>query len=159
MKRDKRIRMGVLKRIEAHEYPQLAFQESYVDADGNDCVSTSGWTDEETYNIKLLIKDGLVAREWLSNAPWLEGGQSVSYVSLTSAGHDYLDSRNWFLRATRKLKSNVPTAVGSAFVAFIAFVWVLLSQVIAPESYCPLLPSTVAEWFAPCASMASEVRP
>ncbi|MCK8483328.1 hypothetical protein MUY21_04695 [Aliiroseovarius sp. S2029] len=37
--------------------------------------------------------------------------------------------------------------------AILAFIWIVLSQVLAPQSYCPKLPIVVSDWLAPCANL------
>jgi hypothetical protein len=43
--------------------------------------------------------------------------------------------------------------LGSSVVAITGFIWIMLSQVVAPSAYCPQLPEALKTWLAPCVSL------
>jgi hypothetical protein len=43
--------------------------------------------------------------------------------------------------------------------AIVAFAWLMLSQVLAPEKYCEAIPTLAADWLAKCAALQMESKP
>ncbi len=84
---------------------------------GFEDATTPDWDSNQAYNIRLLIRDGYLRSDKVSDAPWLGNGNddafpyAETYIGLTSAGHDLLDERTVWLRAWNNVKRNWATVL------------------------------------------------
>ncbi|MEX5727754.1 hypothetical protein Ga0609869_001107 [Rhodovulum iodosum] len=130
MKSLARRRLDILKKIEADEY-YLKFEEySTHPVGGCEEVTTPDWTDEESYEIKQLVRRGyLEISATKGDEPWLGGAPDApykeTYVFLTPAGHDFLQSRKPVFRALNFAKTGVGALLLSVlFPALVAWITV-----------------------------------
>ncbi|WP_373355160.1 hypothetical protein [Pseudoroseicyclus sp. CXY001] len=123
MKRDKNLQIEILKKLEASEDQSLRFEVYAKNFGGYDDAETPDWSREEAYNARLLIRDGFVRTEKVTDAPWFGPGPEDTYAEtyafLTSAGHDRIENANWLKAAWSNIWSNIPTFLASVITALI----------------------------------------
>ena len=121
MKRDKCLQRSILKRIEDAQSPYVLFTQFTDNAIGDEQEDVSGWSEEEAYNIRLLLKEGLLALDKITDAPWFgpapDDVYAETYVTLTPQGHDVLDAPNWWMRAYKNVVANLATLVTTLILA------------------------------------------
>ncbi|WP_156790701.1 hypothetical protein [Rhodobacter ferrooxidans] len=117
MKSLDRRRMSILRKVEEADN-DVKFQEFSVHSVGGfEVIEIPGWTREEGYEIEQLLQRGFLAKsETNGDEPWLnEPGpdsiHKVTYVSLTPAGHDFLENSNWLRYGWLNIKRNWPTVI------------------------------------------------
>ena len=128
MKRSRKIQLNVLKKLEVATDASLRFEQFAKNYGGYEDATTPDWSVEQAYNIRLMIRDGLVRLAKVDDAPWFgpapDDPYAETYISLTSAGHDRLEASNWLIAAYRNVKSNMAT-VAAAVVLAVASQWAL----------------------------------
>ena len=122
VKRDFAIQKNVLAKIERHDLALIEYQSFWHDVGGDEETRNIDWSNEEAYNIDLLVADGKLSIERVTQAAWLGDGDSdpyaMTYLKLNTSGHDLLDSPSWWQRAYR----NVITNFATLFVAVLSAV-------------------------------------
>ena len=118
MKRDRSIRKTILKRLDESEYRLVFRKYKTHELGGFEVYDHPEWTDEEAYNIDLMIEEGLVVQDFTKgDEPWLdsyEGGvYKESYVRLSSLGHDARDRINWIYAFYINVRENIPVVITS----------------------------------------------
>ncbi|WP_126974824.1 hypothetical protein [Frigidibacter oleivorans] len=130
MKRDKTLQLSILRQIEADSNPMTRFERFSRNYGGYDDTNTPDWSDEQAYNIRLLIRDGYLRSDRVSDAPWLGTGSNdedpyaETYIGLTSAGHDLLDESSVLLRAWNNVKRNWATVFVGLIISILTSVLV-----------------------------------
>ncbi|WP_139194230.1 hypothetical protein [Roseovarius nanhaiticus] len=114
----------ILQRIEDHKYEWISFQTFWRGSHGFTIEETPDWTDNEAFNIRILIEDGLLQIEDDKDGPWLGDGfadpYAANHIRITGDGHRWLESRSWFRRIGLNIASNVPTIFVSVVIALIS---------------------------------------
>lgn len=91
-------------------------------------VEYSGWTPEEAHHVELLILEGFLAKEHVTDVPWLGHGEgetyAETYIYLTPAGYDWFENRGLFKAFLNNVRKNTPTVVVSVIIA-LASAWLL----------------------------------
>jgi len=100
------------------------FEKFFRNYGGDEESNAPDWTYDECYNINLMIMDGLVRSEKVIDAPWLQGPApddsfAETYISITTAGHNYIEASNWIFRAWKNIQSNIPTIIASVGTAIL----------------------------------------
>lgn len=130
MRRDKSLQKKIVRRIEAYEHPCFPFEHFSRNEHGYNYDHTPDWSDEEAYNIRLMIASGLLSKEVVTDGPWLDsprepdGLHAQSYLHLTSHGHDFAEEPNFITKEFRKLISNALSIV-VAVVTSLAIAWAM----------------------------------
>ena len=123
-----------MRKIESADSASILFEQFSKNWGGYDDATTPDWSNEEAYNISLLIKDGFLLLSRVNDAPWLgpapDDAYAETYISLTTAGHDWLERQNWFGRAIKNISSNVASIIAAVTLALITQ-WVL--QLFGPK--------------------------
>ncbi|MBI1220582.1 MAG: hypothetical protein GC186_18780 [Rhodobacteraceae bacterium] len=128
MKRDKRLQLAVSRKLEAADTQALLFEEFYENPNsGCEEIRVENWTKEERYNIALMVRDGTLRVERVTDAPWRDlpepgATYAETYIYLTSAGHDALEASNWFQSALKNVITNIPT-IGVSLFLVLAGAW------------------------------------
>jgi len=121
VRRDRELQLKILRRVEAHEYPFLLFTQILDKPAGFEDEVAPGWSDEESYNIRLMLRDGLLALDKVTDAPWFgstpDDVYAETYVTLTSHGHDFLEAPSWWTRAYKNVATNIATLITAVLSA------------------------------------------
>ena len=121
MKRERKLQISILRRIEEDENAAVKFEEPSQNQFGYNERSTPDWSDEESYNINLMIRDGFLRMSELSDSPHLGGlpddPYAETYLHLTTAGHDWLENSNLIVAGYRNIRTNLATLVASVLTA------------------------------------------
>ena len=133
MKENLKLQKELLVRLEAAPYG-LLFEEFFENPHGGFEESrTPEWSDEETYNLRLLVEKGLVRlQKTKGDEPWLFVGApgdtyAETYAQLTAAGHGYIAKhgfRGWLSRQIKALWNNVLTILVTV-LSTLAGAWAL----------------------------------
>ena len=133
MQENRKLQEAILRRLESEDYPVLFKSFSVHEVGGFEIDDTPRWSDEERYNLELLIERGMVLENRTKgDEPWLgepfpDSPYAETYVRPSAKGHDYLSSlglRGWLLVQFTALKSNVVTIL-VAVVGSLLTVWAL----------------------------------
>ncbi len=160
MSQDDKLELAVLKYV--HDWP--------LDVDGPggaapimfpDVLCFFEWLksdDPETQarNIRRLDAtfSDLSARRLIKGKTWKDGWGSQK---ITNSGRERileLENKTRQRSTLSKLKSVVfwPVGLIAGCISLIGFI-VILTTLLAPSRYCPLLPTQISEWLASCASI------
>ena len=124
MKRDLAEQARVLQRIVDHEFPRILFESYSYNVGGFEDVETPLWSRDEAHHLELLILEGFLGSEKITDAPWLGAGRSDSYaetyVFLTPLGYDWIENRGLAKRFLRNVSMNIPTVITSVVVALLS---------------------------------------
>ncbi|MGV6839803.1 MAG: hypothetical protein ACWA40_06385 [Planktomarina sp.] len=108
----------------------MPFEHFSRNVHGYNYKHTPDWTDEETYNIHLMLADGVLTKEIVKDEPWLDsisepdGLHAQSFLHLTSHGHDFAEAPSFITKEFRKLISNALSIV-VAVVTSLAIAWAM----------------------------------
>ncbi len=123
MKRDQKLQLKILRKIEDSESAYVLFTQFSENVGGYEDETAPDWSAEEAYNIRLLLRDGLLASSKVTDAPSLglatDDVFAETYVTLTSHGHDFLEAPNWWQRAYRNVAGNFATLIAAVLLAVI----------------------------------------
>jgi len=123
VKRDRKLQFQILRKIEAHESPFILFTQFSENSVGMEQETLEGWTEEEAYNIRLMLRDGLCVSDKVTDAPWFgpapDDAYAEIYIALTSRGHDLLDAPNWWQRAYKNVVGNLASIFVAVFTAIL----------------------------------------
>ncbi len=140
MKRNKHLQKKILQRVVKHETRCVPFENYWRDDGGYEDIQTPDWSDDEAYNIRLLIGAGQLTNERVTDAPWLGDGHSdpyaASYIELTDFGHIWLENQVTWRKIISNIASNVPTIVTSILIS-LAGAWTLYFWGPQDENHAP----------------------
>ena len=115
----------------------------------NDIEGSPDLNDASEYHLQQMQCDGLV--EYLTGWSMKEGSQ----FRITKQGHLHLKSIVAKSAPTFRI-SRWFKPVWKWLLALVAVVWMLLSEVLSPNWYCPILPSLVFDGTTLCDELATE---
>ncbi|NOX73735.1 MAG: hypothetical protein GXP03_08990 [Alphaproteobacteria bacterium] len=104
-------------------------QFSEHDVGGFEEIVSPDWSDEESYNIELMLEQGLLLKSEETDFPWLGGAApddpyKEAYIRPTTLGHIFFENSGWWKYIVRNLCKNIPTIIASA-IAAILIAWVV----------------------------------
>ncbi|WP_298561766.1 hypothetical protein [uncultured Aliiroseovarius sp.] len=99
----------------------MRFEVFSSDVAGYEDIDHPGFSREEAHHVELLLLEGLIGKDRISDAPWLGAGKSdayaETYIYLTPKGYDWLENRGLVRRITKNIAGNIPSIIFSVLTA------------------------------------------